>query len=258
MTTMAPRTQTTRGGFLVAAAAAFVLVTAIGAAGWSAANRRGSAHPVRSVPTRQALSPPSSPAALPLPQGAPLLPQVNLGSLSWANYYGVELPTSPTAGPRIRHGGQASGFAHTPLGALLAAVNIAVRGNPQWGPAIFGPTIRAQVTGPDTPALLAACQEAYDEERPAAGVPPGQPLGRAYVTQEAFRWEIYTPQDATLDIVSAGPGNAGVTVRAATRIEVWWRGGDWRVVAPPGGDWGNSATQITSLQGYTTFPAPPA
>jgi hypothetical protein len=42
-------------------------------------------------------------------------------------------------------------------------------------------------------------------------------------------------------------------VLVATRIEILWRGGDWRVVAPPGGDWANSATTVSSLTGYTTF-----
>jgi hypothetical protein len=42
-------------------------------------------------------------------------------------------------------------------------------------------------------------------------------------------------------------------VLVATRIEVLWRDGDWRVVAPPGGDWANSATTVPSLTGYTTF-----
>ena len=52
----------------------------------------------------------------------------------------------------------------------------------------------------------------------------------------------------------AGPGSQGVTIRASTRVEVVWQGGDWRVVAPPGGDWGNAAARLSSLGGYTIFP----
>ena len=74
------------------------------------------------------------------------------------------------------------------------------------------------------------------------------------MTEEAFRWVAYTPADATVDLVSAGPGSQGATVRASTRIEVIWHGGDWRVIAPPGGDWGNAAALLTSLAGYTIFP----
>jgi hypothetical protein len=150
-------------------------------------------------------------------------------------------------------GGLAWGFADTPVGALLAAVNIGVRANGQWGLNIFGPTIREQVTGLGASALLAACQASYQQALAQAGVAAGQPLGPAYVTEQAFRWVAYTPTSATVDIVSAGPGNNGTTARAVTRIEVVWQRGDWRVVAPPGGDWGNTAAPVTSLTGYISF-----
>jgi len=196
-----------------------------------------------------------SPAPVDAPGTAtPQIPHVDLAGLRWGDFHGVELPSSPAAGPHDTSGGLASGFADTPLGALLAALNIGVRANAQWGPAIFAPTIRYQVTGADAPALLASCQSAYNQASQAAHVTGGQPLGNAYVTEEAFRWIAYTPADATVDLVSAGPGSQGETVRAVTRVEVVWDGGDWRVIAPPGGDWGNSAGQLSSLDGYTTFP----
>ena len=159
---------------------------------------------------------------------------------------GVQLPSSPAAGPRHIQNGLARGFADTPLGALLAAVNIGVRANAQWGPDVFVPTIRDQVTGSDAPALLASCQSGYDQASQAAHMTGGQPLGDAYVTEEAFRWAAWSPADATVDLVSAGPGSQGATIRASTRVEVVWSGGDWRVVAPPGGDWDSAATRLTS------------
>ena len=148
----------------------------------------------------------------------------------------------------------AAGFAHTPLGALLAAVNIGVRANAQWGPRIFTAVIRGQVTGPDAAALLAGCQAAYDQAAQSGGVTGGQPLGTVDVTEQAFRWITYTPAAAILDLVSAGPGAGGATVRASVQMEVVWDGGEWKVVAPPGGDWGNSAAELPSLAGYTVFP----
>ena len=218
-------------------------------AGHAAPGVRASASRTRSAPRARAAARPAGPAAI---------PPADLAGLGRADFHGVELPVSRSAGPRDTRGGLARGFADTPLGALLAAVNIGVRANAQWGPAVFGPTIRGQVTGPGTAALLAACGASYGQGRQTAGVPAGQPLGRAYVAEEAFRWVIYTPADATVDIVSAGPGDYGATVRAVTRIEVEWLAGDWRVIAPPGGDWGNSAAPLTSLTGYTSFPAPSA
>ena len=182
------------------------------------------------------------------------LPQVSLAGLRWSDYHGVRLPSSPTAGPRDASGGLASGYADTPLGALLAALNIAVRANAQWGPGIFGPTIRNQVTGPAAAALLAGCQSAYSQASQAAHISGGGPLGDAFVTEEAFRWVDWTPADATVYLVSAGPGSQGATVRAVTQVQVTWDDSDWKVIAPPGGDWGNSAAVLTSLDGYTIFP----
>ena len=100
---------------------------------------------------------PASPAgaAGPGSQGQPRVPRVSLASVRWSGFYGVELPVSAQAGPYDTSGGVAAGFAHTPLGALLAAVNIGVRANAQWGPRIFTAVIRGQVTGPDAAALLA-------------------------------------------------------------------------------------------------------
>lgn len=74
------------------------------------------------------------------------------------------------------------------------------------------------------------------------------------MTEEAFRWVAWSPSAATVDLVSAAPGSQGVTVRATVRVQVTWSGGDWRVVAPPGGDWGNAAAGLSSLSGYTLFP----
>lgn len=182
------------------------------------------------------------------------IPQVNLTGLRWSAYHGVMLPSSPAAGPRDTYGGLASGFTDTPLGALTAALNIAVRANAQWGPGVYGPTIRGQVTGPYAAALLAGCQATYAQDSKAAHVTGGAPLGNAYVTEEAFRWVAWSPDDATVDLVSAAPGSQGVTVRATVRVQVTWSGGDWRVVAPPGGDWGNAAAGLSSLSGYTLFP----
>ena len=204
----------------------------------------------------QGTSLPAAPTAL--PTGATTAPVPDLSGLSLSDFHGVELPVSRSAGPRDVEGGLAWGFADSPPGALMAAVNIGVRANSQWGPGIFGPTIRGQVTGPGAAMLLAACQASYDQASQAEGVPAGQPLGRADVIEEAFRWVTYTAADATVDVVSAGLGAAGATARAVTRIEVQWSGGDWRVIAPPGGDWGNSAARLTSLTGYTAFPGLPS
>jgi hypothetical protein len=202
---------------------------------------------------------PAAPAAAASPRGTipqppPQLPVVNLRGLTWRSFHGVQLPASSLAGPRDTDGGTAAGFADTPLGALVAAVDIGVRVNAQWGPGIFGPEIRRDVTGPAAAQLLASCQSAYASQARADGLSGGQPLGSVTVTEKAFRWVAYTGTAAILDLVSAGPGSQGGTVMASVQVEVLWEHGDWRLVAPPGGDFGNSAAALTSLAGYTIFP----
>jgi hypothetical protein len=174
--------------------------------------------------------------------------------MGWADFHGIQLPVSAKAGPRHVRDGLAWGFADSQDGALLAAVNIAVRTAAQWGPGIYRPTIRGQVTGPDAAALLKADASDYAALRAAAHVRLGQPAGRGYAAEAGYRFVAYTPTGATVDIVTEGLSSGGTTVMAATRVEVVWLRGDWRVIAPPDGDWSNSATAISSLTGYTTFP----
>lgn len=175
-------------------------------------------------------------------------------TVSWADFHGIQLPVSAEAGPRYRHRGLAGGFTDTPLGAVLAAVNIAVRTAAQWGPPIYRPTINHQVLGPAAATLLTTDRRDYAALRAAAHVAPGQPAGRGYAVEAAYRLAAYTPTAATADIVSEGLAGNGTTAIAVTRIQVVWRHGDWRVVAPPGGTWASSATAASSLRGYTAFP----
>ena len=203
---------------------------------------------------RPAPSAPPATLAAPASPARPQLPQVSLTGLQWTSFYGIELPHSAQAGPRDTSGGLAAGFAHDPLGALLAAVNIAVRANAQWGPAIFGPEIRGHATGPGAAALLDACQAAYDQASQAAHVTGGRPLGDVDVAEEAFRWIAYTPAAATVDLVSVGPGSQGTIVRVSLQLKILWDRTDWMLVVPQGGDWRTSASPVASLAGYTIFP----
>ena len=235
-----------RGLFPLPAALAAVGVAAVAviALAWHGSGGGGPARPpAAAVSARGTAS-----------QPAPQLPVLDLAGLTWRSFHGVMLPSSPAAGPRDTAGGTAAGFSDTPLGALVAAVNIGIRANAQWGPGIYSPEIRRDVTGPSAPQLLADCQSGYASQARADGISGGQPLGSVTVTVKAFRWIAYTPAAALLDLVSAGPGSQGGTVMASAQLEVVWEHGDWRLVAPPGGDFGNSAAVLTSLAGYTVFP----
>jgi hypothetical protein len=118
---------------------------------------------------------------------------------------------------------------------------------------VFDPTIQDQVDGPDKATLLAETEASYEDLAGKAGVTPGAPVGRAYAVEEGFRVESFSRDAATVDVVTAGPADDGTTVRVATRIQVVWRDNDWRVLAPPGGDWGSSAQTVSSVDGYQSF-----
>lgn len=179
----------------------------------------------------------------------PVTPAVDLSGVRWAGFHGYRLPVSAQAGPRATAGNLASGFADTPLGALLAVINIAARTAWQFGPAVFGPTIQDQVTGPYQAQMLSEDQDSYATD--ATEIPS---IGARSVIA-GYQWAGYTPADATVDIAEAGPvGDRGATEYVATQVQAQWLNGDWRVVAPPGGDWGNSAVQIPSLGNYIAFP----
>jgi hypothetical protein len=175
--------------------------------------------------------------------------------LTWTDFHGIELPTSTQDGPRHGRKGLVWGFTDTRTGALLAAVNITVRTAAQWGPAIYRPTIRHQVTGPDAALLLSNDTSDYAALRAADHVRPGQPAGRAYATEAAYRFVSWAPKNATVDIVSEGPSSGSATVTTVTEIQLTWLHGDWHVVAPAAGNWASSATAASSLAGYTTFPS---
>ena len=175
-------------------------------------------------------------------------------SLSWTGYHGIDLPAARQAGPRDTRDGLASGFADTPRGALVAAINIAVRTAPEWGPAVYGPTITRQVTGPAAGALLAADNRAWTQFQAAARARVGIPVPPG-ASEQAYRFTAWTPSAASIDLITAGPASNGTQILAMTRLRLLWQHGDWRLEAPPGGSWARTSTAITSLAGYTILPA---
>jgi len=222
-----------------------------------AAHEDSQTHHATPAPARTTPAPRPSPASPKrrAPAASPAALESNAGQdLTWVSFHGMRLPISATAGPRDTRGGLASGFADTPQGALLAAINIGVRTAAQWGSAIFVPTITHQVTGPGAPALLHAEETAYAQLRATVHVRAGQPAGQAHAAEDGYRFAAWSRAAATVEVLTIGPTASGATVLAATRVQVVWQRSDWRVVAPPGGNWANAAAAISSPVGYTIFP----
>ena len=179
-------------------------------------------------------------------------------AVSWSTVAGAKVPVSATAGPSDTNAGRARGFAHTPLGAVLAAANISVRLSPQVGPDVFGPTLREQVVGPDTDALSQHLDEDYQAARAQLGLPYGAAAGRLYSTTTGYQLDMHGTDAATVRLLIEGPGTSGGSVLVALVTHVQWTGADWALQAPNRGDWNTDAAVVTDASGYTTFPNRPA
>jgi hypothetical protein len=165
-------------------------------------------------------------------------PEVALpGRLSWIAVAGVQVPVSDTAGPRRVDAGTADGFAHDQAGAVLAGLHILARTSPRVGSAVFGPTIRDQVVGPDRPALVDQITADYREGADREQVPYGSPLAPAFGSVRGYRLDAYTERTAALRYLFELPTGDGGTALISTVVSVTWVDGDWRLVAPPRGDW---------------------
>jgi hypothetical protein len=207
----------------------------------------------RHAPTKLTHPPAPAPARPATPAATKPGTATATDAVTWTSFHGIALPASAQDGPRHVSGGLAWGFTDTPRGALLAAVNIAVRTAAQWGPATYQPTIRYQVTGPDTAALAQADATTWAALRAAAAARPAHPAAPGDAAIAGYRFESWTATAALVDLATRAPKTGGGTVLAVTAVRVAWLAGDWRVLAPPGGTWASSAATVPSLAGFTAF-----
>lgn len=168
--------------------------------------------------------------------------------LRWTEVSGALLPVSASAGPHDSSAGLARGFAHTPAGAVLAGFHLLVRVTPQAGAAVFEPTLRSQVVGPDAAAMRDQVAHDYDDLRGRAQVPYGQPGGRLYATLRGYRVDSYNPDLAGVRVLTASATTDGGEVLTDVLIELRWTGGDWALVAPPDGRWDSVITVVPAEQ----------
>jgi hypothetical protein len=191
-------------------------------------------------PARQNSPAAGQPAAVSGAAGLPTtVPTAAPAGTSWVIYERVALPALPGAGPAHVDGAIATGYAHTPLGALLAAANEGYRymlaGDDQWQAAAQ----QMLAPGPGYDAWLSI--------RAAHPYGPDSGWGASRFTQiAAFQFVSYTPSDAIIQIVTRG-GSGALQVGAQ---HVTWQGGDWRFVLAPDGSQLANVQQADSIAGF--------
>lgn len=194
---------------------------------------------------------PSGPVVQVRPDSTADRPAVLPDDLDWADVAGVSVPVSKQSGPHISSEGLARGFARDRGGAVLAAVHIVVRINPQVGSGVFGPTLRSQVVGADAAAMRVQVAQAYDELRGHAGVADGQPVGRLNATLLGYRILSYTDDEVALRLLTEAPDDSGNSLTVSTEVRLHWTGSDWALLAPAGGTFDQAVTVV--LDPYTAM-----
>ncbi|MEV0732376.1 hypothetical protein [Polymorphospora sp. NPDC050346] len=218
----AGRPPWTRPGFIAAA----VLVAVVLVIGLVVALQP------RDDPPPPTVTPPTAGPIDPGPAGtataAPhAIPTTAPDGITWELVGQVAVPVHPTAGPRTRTGGTAAGYAHDPVGALVAAAQIAVRAGISAGRDSWEPTIERQfVPGPDRDRLLDSLLTAADA--------PSQPGELSQIA--GYSYLSYTPDTAVIGLALRAP-SAGSPRYHVLTLTLLWRDGDWRMQAPPGGAW---------------------
>jgi hypothetical protein len=183
------------------------------------------------------VAPASSPAATAngcgVSPGEQAVPVSAPASVTWQLYDTVALPFSSQAGPTVIAGDVARCYAHSPTGALVAAVQIAIR----YALATNWPAVIAEQVMPGTG------RNVYAAQRPGVNVTIqagefGQIAGFQFVT--------YSAALAVVQIVVQLPSGE----LQVTTMTVQWSGGDWRLQLQPDGSPGPNVQQVASLTGF--------
>lgn len=160
----------------------------------------------------------------------------------WQGWRAISLPYSTAAGPRKVDGAVASGFAHTPTGALLAAVHASGRltlaPDPGWRQAVE--TMAAPGAGRDT--WVAGRKGVTITAAPAPGT-MAQIAG--------FQITSYNTEDAAIQLVTKSSDSS----LSVSPVHVQWRDGDWKLVMTPSGGLFGTRSRLADLNGFIVWGA---
>ncbi|HET9654482.1 MAG TPA: hypothetical protein VFP72_03960 [Kineosporiaceae bacterium] len=156
--------------------------------------------------------------------------------IRWEVLFTIAVPWSSDAGPAVRDGAHRRCYQHSPVGALLAAANLAVTTQCPGSDR----TLRDQVLpGPTRDAMLKAAQT-----QPPQAKQPGETAALA-----GYRFLAYSPNVTVLQLAYTFGGKYGME---NYRLE--WHDGDWMLnLDPPGGS--VPGQPLTSLAGFVPWGA---
>ena len=147
-------------------------------------------------------------------------------------------------------------FSRDATGAAYAALHLSLRASPEVGPAIYGPTFAQQVIGDGTDALRAEIDAAYGDLQAAAAVPYGRPAGKVRASALGYRVDALDRAMASVRLLMSSTDDYGNPALTTCVVQLRWVEGDWKMLAPPGGDWAPMVALVYSQSGFTPFPSP--
>lgn len=166
------------------------------------------------------------------------LPTVAPAHVTWTLFEGFGLPLSADVGPTTVKGSVASGYSHSPTGALIAAAQLYVRvgfaRDADWRAAVEAGTVPGP--GRDTWIKLRA---------PLTGKLGGSEPGRLAQTA-GFAFTGYSPDLAVIALAGGNP-TAGYQSSTVTLV---WRDGDWKLQLGSDGSTSTNLHSMTDLSGF--------
>lgn len=227
----------TQPGFLAAAgviallAILGVVVALSGGGGESTRSAPPAAPPAPREPTDV-----GNASACDLPVGNASVPTSGLPDTRWELVGSMAAPTAPeTHGPARTVDGFRTCFAHTPTGALYAAVNL-------WAASTAAPAAEVLSTlGADTPVRPEAVRDAREQGADVRLDDEGT------LQVAGFNFVSYDENNASINLAFRLENGGLLRIPAAVR----WEDGDWKYVIPPAGDPG--AGQLKDLSGYVEW-----
>ncbi|POM25750.1 hypothetical protein BTM25_01330 [Actinomadura rubteroloni] len=161
----------------------------------------------------------------------------------WQSYENMVLPYSKSAGPMVTEGEIARCYAHTPVGALMAAAHITYRAAVAVDWRKF-----AQVE-----FVGGAGKSAYLANRSASPAPIEHASGG--IGQIAgFSFISYDSSTAVIRLAYRNPlQNSGLAPYGSGDYTMKWSNDDWRLELQPNGDSGPPGPDTQDLDGYVAW-----
>ncbi len=235
------RSWFTERRFLASAAVIALLVLGAGLVLVTGGGRRAGSRPAGSASTNPAVAPtsarrrPARASGCSLPAGSQSIPQV-APQTAWQLVGSMAAPSAPaTIGPQRTVDGFRVCFAHSPLGALFAAVNFWAEGTAAPAGAVYEHLAAA------TPLRAQAITAAQTDGA-------GRLDALTKVQVAGYALTAYDPATAVITLAFQLSDGAFVSVPTALA----WEDSDWRYVIAAGGTVPGAA-QISDLNGYVAF-----